>query len=186
MFVATSGAAHRRRDLWKFRICMIIQNETRTHTRMHTHTYQSTIHVHFQIRVLAMSLFYVQHRLYVHLCLVGQWQPGHNFWHQSSYIQTTALRPSSPSIAGNRKVCDRLKTGRGTLYMPTPDSTGALAGVHYGDVMMGAIAPQITSLNIVYSNVYSNGDQRKHQSSASLAFVWGIHRDRWTPRTNGQ
>ena len=29
-------------------------------------------------------------------------------------------------------------------------------------------------------------DQRKHQSSASLAFVWGIHRDRWIPRTNGQ
>ena len=29
-------------------------------------------------------------------------------------------------------------------------------------------------------------DQRKHQSSASLAFVWGIHRDRWIPRTKGQ
>ena len=41
---------------------------------------------------------------------------------------------------------------------------------------MGAIASQITSLTIVYSNVYSDADQRKHQSSASLAFVWGIHR----------
>ena len=29
---------------------------------------------------------------------------------------------------------------------------------------------------IVYSTVYSDADQRKHQSSASLAFVWGIHR----------
>ena len=29
-------------------------------------------------------------------------------------------------------------------------------------------------------------DQRKHQSSASLAFVWGIHRNRWIPRTNSQ
>ena len=28
--------------------------------------------------------------------------------------------------------------------------------------------------------------QRKHQSSASLAFVRGIHRDRWIPRTKGQ
>ena len=28
----------------------------------------------------------------------------------------------------------------------------------------------------VYSTVYSGVDQRKHQSSASLAFVWGIHR----------
>ena len=41
---------------------------------------------------------------------------------------------------------------------------------------MGAIASQITSLTIVYSIVYSDADQRKHQSSASLAFVWGIHR----------
>ena len=47
---------------------------------------------------------------------------------------------------------------------------------HYGDVIMGAIASQITSLTIVYSTVYSDADQRKLQSSASLAFVRGIHR----------
>ena len=41
---------------------------------------------------------------------------------------------------------------------------------------MGAIASQITRLTIVYSTVYSDADQRKHQSSASLAFVRGIHR----------
>ena len=38
---------------------------------------------------------------------------------------------------------------------------------------MGAIASQITSLTVVYSTVYSHANQRKHQSSASLAFVWG-------------
>ena len=48
--------------------------------------------------------------------------------------------------------------------------------VHYDDVIMRAMASQITSLAIVYSIVYSDADQRKHQSSASLAFVWGIHR----------
>ena len=58
--------------------------------------------------------------------------------------------------------------------------------VLYADVIMGPIASQITSLTIVYSIVYSDADQRKHQSSASLAFVWGIHRDRWIPRTKGQ
>ena len=47
---------------------------------------------------------------------------------------------------------------------------------HYGDVKMDAVASQITSLIIVYSIVYSDADQRKHQSSASLAFVRGIHR----------
>ena len=38
---------------------------------------------------------------------------------------------------------------------------------------MGGIASQITSLTIVYSTVYSDADQRKHQSSATLAFVPG-------------
>ena len=57
---------------------------------------------------------------------------------------------------------------------------------HYDDVTMGAIASQITSLAIVYSAVYADADQRKHESSASLAFVWGIHRNRWNPRTKGQ
>ena len=47
---------------------------------------------------------------------------------------------------------------------------------HYGDVIMDAITSQITSLTIVYSIVYSDADQRKHQSSASLAFVRRIHR----------
>ena len=41
---------------------------------------------------------------------------------------------------------------------------------------MGTMASQITSLTIVYSTVYSGADQRKHQSSASLAFVRVIHR----------
>ena len=47
---------------------------------------------------------------------------------------------------------------------------------HDSDVIMGAIASQITSLTIVYSTVYAIADQRKHQSSASPAFVRGIHR----------
>ena len=47
---------------------------------------------------------------------------------------------------------------------------------HYGDVIMSAMASQITSLPIVYSTVYSGADQRKHQSSGSLPFVRGIQR----------
>ena len=41
---------------------------------------------------------------------------------------------------------------------------------------MNTMASQITSLTIVYSSIYSGADQGKHQSSTSLAFVWGIHR----------
>ena len=58
--------------------------------------------------------------------------------------------------------------------------------IHYTDVIMTTTASQITSLKVVYSAVYSDADQRKQQSSASLALVWGIHRDRWIPRTKGQ
>ena len=45
---------------------------------------------------------------------------------------------------------------------------------HYCDAI--TVASQITSLTIVYTTVCSDADQRKHQSSASLAFVLGIHR----------
>ena len=48
--------------------------------------------------------------------------------------------------------------------------------VHFTDVIMSAMAFQITSLTIVYSTVYLGADKRKHQSSTSLAFVRGIHR----------
>ena len=47
---------------------------------------------------------------------------------------------------------------------------------HYNDVRMSTMASQITSLAIIFSIVYSGANQRKHQGSASLAFVWGIHR----------
>ena len=62
-------------------------------------------------------------------------------------------------------------------HLASPKMTCEVVGIHhYNDVIMGAIASQITSLAIVYSIVYSDTDQRKHQSSASLAFVRGIHR----------
>ena len=48
-------------------------------------------------------------------------------------------------------------------------------GHHFNDVIMSAMASQITGLTIVYSTV-SGADQWKHQSSVSLAFVKGIHR----------
>ena len=63
------------------------------------------------------------------------------------------------------------------------DGTGQTWGVpsgvlppHCNDLIMGSMASQLTSLTIVYSTVYSAANQRKHQSSASLAFVRWIHR----------
>ena len=47
---------------------------------------------------------------------------------------------------------------------------------HYSDVMMMAMVSQIIGVSIVCSTVCSSADQRKHQSSESLAFVRGTHR----------
>ena len=43
---------------------------------------------------------------------------------------------------------------------------------------MSVMVSQMTGVSIVYSTVGSGKDQSKHQSSASLAFVMGIH---WGP-----
>ena len=40
---------------------------------------------------------------------------------------------------------------------------------------MSTVASLITGVSVVYSTVSSGADQKKHQSSASLAFVRGIH-----------
>ena len=53
---------------------------------------------------------------------------------------------------------------------------------HYSDVIMSAMASQITGVLIVYSTVCSSADQRKHQSSVSLVYVRGVHR--WNPRNH--
>ena len=60
--------------------------------------------------------------------------------------------------------------------LPTHDSIREDVWIHDNDVIMSVMASQITSLMIDYSTVYTGADQRKHQSSASLAFVRGIHR----------
>ena len=50
---------------------------------------------------------------------------------------------------------------------------------HYNDVIMSLMTSQITGVSGVCSIVSSGADQRKRQSSASLAFVRGIHRSLW-------
>ena len=49
---------------------------------------------------------------------------------------------------------------------------------HYNDVIMSMIVSQITGISIVCLTICPCTDQRKHQSSTSLAFVRGIH---WWP-----
>ena len=64
---------------------------------------------------------------------------------------------------------DSIKTWKLEHYCPSSNE-------HYSDVIMGAMAYQTTGVSIVNLTVCSGVDQRKYQSSASLAFVRGIHR----------
>ena len=72
-----------------------------------------------------------------------------------------------------------------SLWRHGKATSAASTAEHCIDVIMTTMASQITSLTVVYSTVYSDADLRKHQSSASLAFVWGIHRDQWIPPHKG-
>ena len=76
-----------------------------------------------------------------------------------------------------RNVDWRLFLSVTTYRRHVPPVTGSWkAQIYYSDAIMSATASLITGDSIVCSTVYSGADQRKHQSSASLAFVRGIHR----------
>ena len=68
--------------------------------------------------------------------------------------------------------------GDNELTQPRKTTTTYMAFVrpHYSDVIMIAMASQITSIKIVCSTIYLGTNQRKHQSSALLAFVREICR----------
>ena len=94
-------------------------------------------------------------------------------------LQQSCTKPSIFSfIVDSRDSFTHLFARFPSLWLDCPDASEAILtnAPHYNHVIMGAIASQITSLTIVYSIVYSDADQIKHQSSASLAFVRGIHR----------
>ena len=63
-------------------------------------------------------------------------------------------------------------------------SNSCHVSMHYSDVIISATASRITGVSIDYWTVYS--DQRKLHSSASMAFVMGIHRWPLIPHTKGQ
>ena len=97
-------------------------------------------------------------------------------------ITDSLWKESVATIQRASKNAESVSKSRGR---PSADNADYWA-IHYCDVIMGPMAFQITSLTIVYSTVYSGADQRTYQSSATLAFVRGIHRWPVNSRTNGQ
>ena len=106
----------------------------------------------------------------------GCWWPG-------AYLKPCHLQPlcgRSPVFTYhewsnvNSKHSTRNKTSqRGPMVYRINNFTDQLTVYHYSDVILSVMASQITSVPIVYSIVCSGEDQRKHQSSTSLAFVMG-------------
>ena len=61
------------------------------------------------------------------------------------------------------------------IFIRTSNTHQALHSLYYSDVIMSATASKFTGVSMVCSTYSSAANQRKHQSSASLAFVRGIH-----------
>ena len=116
----------------------------------------------------------------------GWWieTPSHPSWRHSNSYRYVQYIPWNIRISGFSAVfllwshyaflaesCDIFAHILQGCFIGTEAIAGLPNKVHYHDVIMRAMAPQITILTIVYSAVYSGTDQRNHQSSASLAFV---------------
>ena len=124
------------------------------------------LYVHTYLHTSLYACMYVWMWRYIHVCMHFRVHADKYVitfgW--SSILRSVLLRSLSPSVRR-----------RGNAVHPVLHVTH-ISLIHYNDVTMSAMASQIASLRIVYSTVYSGTDWRKHQSSASLAFVTGIHR----------
>ena len=79
---------------------------------------------------------------------------------ESRYAKQISSQPiDKPIFERVRDVDDPLCLCYWWVRLPT--------GIHYGDVIMSAMASQIPSISMVCSTVCSGADQRKYQSSMS-------------------
>ena len=95
-----------------------------------------------------------------------------------TYIPSQLSKPTWINFKGLNRVCTNYKNDRESeVYSCHSENTKVyFLAQHYTDIIMSAMAYQITGVMIVYSTICSGADQRKHQRSSSQAFVRGIHR----------
>ena len=103
------------------------------------------------------------------------------FWQRCSYdlqFQNVGKEEVSVWLRSINQPTNRLPDPLRRPWLATGEvrRAGQEGPDHYDDVIMTMLASQITSLTVVYSIFYSGVNQRKHKSSASLAFVREIHR----------
>ena len=128
---------------------------------------------------------------HLYICFYWKFSPCSFFFNSTQKVVLVQLHPhlQQPHSDWNRtgfichnEVHDIFREWK-CLFLPTRFSSVQNKTVprhwslcHYNDVIITTMTSQITSLEVIYSTVYSGADQRKHQSSASLAFASGIHR----------
>ena len=123
--------------------------------------------------VIITRVWLTQRSLVLHVSISGQGHHWFRLWTVACMASRVYLNQRS-HIANSNLMNKRIKFWSNTVIFHPHKKLWR--SHHYDDVIMTTIASQITSLTVVYSIVYSSVDQRKHQSSASLAFVRGIHR----------
>ena len=106
--------------------------------------------------------FCLIHSIQKHLYIYIKWMRNIKLHHPAMCIPNTANKPIIIALMN--------------VYLNLLES-------HYNYVTMRAMASQITDVSIVCQTVVSGGDQRKHQSSESTAFMREFTGDRWIPRT---
>ena len=111
-------------------------------------------HAHFDVTVMIISIAFPLVRLGLLFCIFA------------IYLKKLSLK--FPSTIAYLIICN-VKLFNCLLCC-------TVTTIHYNDLIISAIESQIVSPTIVYSTVYSGRNQRKHQNSASLAFVRGINR----------
>ena len=128
----------------------------------------------YQVRVIANGVFRLKIVIKVVLHIyVKKYEKNEKYVLRVSSLQTSFLWCQHFVI--RHTACNQIKVVICLWHRHVkfnPDKQGITkASSHYNDFMMSAMASPITSFVIVHSTVYSGSDQRKHQSSALLAFV---------------
>ena len=91
-------------------------------------------------------------------------------------IETPGFKTSSHLLWRHCNARTKYNKAQTVCIIPGMYCASNILHHNYNGVIMSAMAPQISSLTIVHSTAYSGADRRKHQISAPLAFVRGIHR----------
>ena len=169
----------------------------------HTHNLQAFVSLrcgHFYILLPISKCQYSElghcinridnHRKYIFANLPYSFSLTKDIFLFSKQLQLEGLRYSSvPVVNVSMPILDVVFTRsfhlleRPLRYIKT---SPRWSDIHFNDVIMGAVASQITSLGIVFSTAYSGADQRNTKALRHWP-LWGeFTGDRWIPRTNGQ